>query len=139
MALSAFDLLGSVVTTLYSAYAGRFDRLTVDDASTGLGVSLQAHPHPLAQGGVHPLPGSIQTPGAEVVVDALPGWVLVREQSPGTAAADEVENGVEDLAGAMQPGSSGGFGNGQVRFEAAPFGVLEVALVCFSHARNPTE
>ena len=73
------------------------------------------------------------------MVDGLPGWEVVREQSPGTAAADEVENGVEDLAGAMQPGSSGGFGNGQVRFEAAPFGVLEVALVCFSHARNPTE
>src|SRR5215210_1899510 len=39
----------------------------------------------------------------------------------------------------MQLGASGGLGAGQVRFEAAPFGVGEVALVCCSHARHPTE
>jgi hypothetical protein len=39
----------------------------------------------------------------------------------------------------MQLGASGGLGAGQVRFEAAPFGVGEVGLVCFSHARHPTE
>jgi hypothetical protein len=49
MAFTSFDLLGAIVTTLFfSAYAGRLERLAVDDSSTGLGVSLQAHPNPLA-------------------------------------------------------------------------------------------
>ena len=43
------------------------------------------------------------------------------------------------LAGGVHRGTSGGFGSRQVRFEAAPFGVGEVALICSSHARYPTE
>ena len=39
----------------------------------------------------------------------------------------------------MRLGTSGEFGDGQVRFEAVPFGVGDVALICFSHARHPTE
>ena len=105
MALSAFDLLGSVLTTLYSAYAGRFDRLGVNEmpehwawgfapgapAPSGAGrCASSPRIHPNARSG-------------RVVVDALAGWVLVREHSPGTAAAEEVEDDLEDLAGAMQP------------------------------------
>jgi len=56
-------------------------------------------------------------------------------QPPGAAAAQDVEDRVEDLADAVQARSSGGFGGGQVIFEATPLGVGEVALVCFSHAR----
>jgi hypothetical protein len=32
-----------------------------------------------------------------------------------------------------------GFGSGKVGFQAAPFGIGEVGLICFSHARYPTE
>src|SRR5215208_3583852 len=63
----------------------------------------------------------------------------MREQPPGAAASKDVEDGVQDLAGGVHLGTSGGFGCGQVRFEAAPFGVGKVSLVCFSHARYPTE
>jgi hypothetical protein len=98
VAFSAFDLLGSIVSSLLSAHSGRFERLTVDDGCAGLRVSLEANPHSLAQGGVHPFPCSIQTPEAEVVVDGLPGWEVVGQESPGTAAAHNIEDGVEDLA-----------------------------------------
>ena len=40
----------------------------------------------LAQRGVHPLPGSIQAEPPEAVVDAAPGWEVVRNQAPRTAA-----------------------------------------------------
>src|SRR5215207_6058789 len=63
----------------------------------------------------------------------------MREQPPGAAASKDVEDGVQDLAGGVHLGTSGGFGCGQVRFEAAPFGVGKVSLVCCSHARYPTE
>jgi hypothetical protein len=32
-----------------------------------------------------------------------------------------------------------GFGSRKVGLQAAPFGIGEVGLVCFSHARYPTE
>src|SRR5215208_6658830 len=101
MALASFDLLGSVVATLFSAYSGRLYRLGVHYAGARLRISLQAHPHSLAQGGVHPLPGAIQAPGAKVMEDGLPRWKIVRQESPGTAAANDVEDGVEYFAGAM--------------------------------------
>src|SRR3712207_5009736 len=71
VALSAFDLLAAVVAALFSAYAGRLDRLAIHYPRTGLRVPLEAHPHTLAQGSVHPLPGAIQSPEAEVMVDGL--------------------------------------------------------------------
>jgi hypothetical protein len=48
VALSAFDLLATVIASLFSAYAGSFDRLAVHYPCTGLRVSLEAHPHSLA-------------------------------------------------------------------------------------------
>src|SRR5215212_12070396 len=101
MALASFNLLGPVVAALFTAYSGRLDRLGVHYAGAWLRISLQVHPHPPAQGRVHPLPGPIQAPGAKVMEDGLPRWEIVRKQSPGTAAANDVEDGVEYFAGAM--------------------------------------
>ena len=123
MALSAFHLLAAIVTTLIPSYSGRFDRLTVDDASAGLRVSLEANPHPLAQGGVHSLPGTVQAEFSEVVLDAAPGWEIVRKQAPRTAASYYIEDGVEDLAQGVDPRTSSGFGSGKVGLQAAPFGI----------------
>ena len=39
----------------------------------------------------------------------------------------------------MEARTSVGFGSRKVGFQAAPFGIGEVALICFSHARYPTE
>jgi hypothetical protein len=63
----------------------------------------------------------------------------VRKQSPGAAALKHVEDGVEDLARAVQTRTAGGFGSGKVGLQAAPFGIGEIALICSSHARYPTE
>ena len=48
--LRAFDLLGAVVSALFSAHPGRLDRLAIDYAGTRLGVPLQAHPAPARAG-----------------------------------------------------------------------------------------
>src|SRR5215217_317542 len=97
MALSPLHLLASIVAALFSAYSGRLDRLAIHYGCAGLGVPLEANPNPLAQSGVHPLPGSIQAELPEVVVDAAPGREVVEEQAPRTAAPYDVEDGVEDL------------------------------------------
>ena len=73
------------------------------------------------------------------MVDGLPGWEVVWQQSPSTAAAHNIEDGVKDLAQRIDPRTPIGFGRRKVGLQAAPFGVGEVGLVCFSHARYPTE
>jgi hypothetical protein len=59
MALSSFDLLGSVLTALLATHAHCLDRPAVRYRCAGPRVPLQADPHSLAQGGVHPLPSAI--------------------------------------------------------------------------------
>ncbi len=73
------------------------------------------------------------------MVDGLPRREVVRQQPPGAAAADDVEDGVQDFAGGVHPGTPGSSREGHEWFEEGPLGVGEVALVCFSHARYPTE
>jgi hypothetical protein len=71
MPLSALDLLASIVSSLLSAHPGRFNRLAIYDARARLRLSLETNPHPLAQGLMHPFPGSIDSPETEVVMDSL--------------------------------------------------------------------
>src|SRR5215207_2125586 len=44
MALTTFDLLATVVTSVFPAYPGSLYRLAIHNASAGLRVSLQANP-----------------------------------------------------------------------------------------------
>src|SRR5919107_1081574 len=139
MTLPALDLLGSVVTAFLSAHARGLDRLAIHYGRAGLEVPIEPHPHPLAQGRVHLFPGSVQAPGAEVVVDGLPGWEVMGQQSPGTTALENVEDGVCDLAQFVEARTPGSFGSRKMARQTAPFGIGKVALVCSSHARHPTE
>jgi hemin uptake protein HemP len=51
MTLSSFDLLGPFsIAALFSAHPGCLYRLRVHYGGAGLGVPLQVHPNPLAQG-----------------------------------------------------------------------------------------
>src|SRR5215210_4992807 len=139
MALSAFHLLSSVVTSPIPSHTGALDRLAIHHACARLRVPLQADPQTLAQGGVHPLPGAVEPPRSEIMVNGLPGWEVVGQQSPGTATTQDVENGVEDLAQGVHPGTSWGFGGRHMGLYVGPLGIGEVGLICFSHARYSTE
>ena len=81
------------------------------------------------------LPGTVDAPGSEVVVDGFPGWEVMREQAPGTAATHHVEDGIEDLAQGVHPRASRVSGCGEMGRDQGPLGVGEVGLVCSSHAR----
>src|ERR671912_264842 len=125
MSLTALYLLPAIVAALFSTHAGRLDRLAIDYSSTGLRVSLEAHPHPLAQSGMHSCPCSVQAKLSEVVVDATPRWEIVRKQAPGAAAPYYVEDGVKNLAKRIDPRTATGFGSGKMRLQPGPFGIGE--------------
>src|SRR5215203_7250172 len=133
MALSALDLLTPVVTALFSAHPGALDRLGIHHACAGLRISARANPEAFADGSVDPLPGAVDTPFPEVVVDGGPLREVVGQQTPLATGLQEVEDGVEDLAKAVGPGPSVSLGGGQVRLYVVPFGVGKVRWVRFSH------
>src|SRR5215207_6791468 len=140
VAFSALDLLAAIIASLLSSHAGALDRLRIDNTRGGLRITPKTDPQALADGCVEPLPGTIDAPEAKVMVDGLPRREVVRQQAPGAAAAENVEDGVEDLAQVVEARLSRGFrGWGQMGFDARPFSIGEVGLVCFSHARYPTE
>ncbi len=62
-------------------------------------------------------------PSPEVVIDGPPRREVVGQKPPGAAAIEDVEDGVEDLVRAVNPGSSTGFRRGQVRFQAGSLSV----------------
>jgi hypothetical protein len=64
---------------------------------------------------------------------------VVWQESPGAATPYDVEDGLEDLTRRIERRTSIGFGSRKVAFQAAPFGIGEGGLICFSHARYPTE
>jgi hypothetical protein len=72
MALSALHLLAAVVSSLLSSHAGALSRLAIDDAGAWLRISAHTDAHSLAQGGVQPFSGAIDTPSSEVMVDGFP-------------------------------------------------------------------
>src|SRR5438270_8737636 len=124
MTLSALYLLATVVSTLFSSHAGALHRLAVDDASAWLRISAHtANAHPLAQGSVHPLPGAVDPPSSEVMVDGLPRRKVVRQETPSTPAAEYVEDGVKDLAQGVYSWSSGGFRGRDQGLYVGPFGI----------------
>jgi hypothetical protein len=56
------------------------------------------------------------------MVDGLPGRKVVGQQAPGATAANDVEDGVKDLAQGMYPGSPGGFRDREMGLDVGPFG-----------------
>ena len=72
MTLCAFDLLSTVVSALFSAHRGTLDRLGIHYACTGLGISLRSDPKAFSDSPVDLLPGSVDTPLSEVVIDGGP-------------------------------------------------------------------
>jgi hypothetical protein len=81
VALTPFDLLASVVTSIFCAYRGGLDRPRIHHASTRLWISLQTNPQAFADGPVDLLPGTVYAPFSEIVVDGGPSREVVRKHS----------------------------------------------------------
>ena len=79
MTLSSFDLLASIVTPLFPAYRGALDRLGIPYARAGLRIPLQANPKAFSESSIDALPGTVDAPFSEVVIDGGPSREVVGE------------------------------------------------------------
>src|ERR671921_480840 len=71
VSLTPLHLLATIVTALFSAHRGTLHRLRIHHARAGLGISLQAYSQAFSESPVDPLPGTIDAPFSEVVIDGL--------------------------------------------------------------------
>src|SRR5215208_5063013 len=138
MALPAANLFSAVVTSRFSAHSGSLCGLRVDYPGTRLGVSPETGSQALVDCLVHPFPGAVEAPSSEVVVDGLPRREVTGQKPPLAAALQDVENSVQDLAGAMDSWASSPFWGREMGLEVPPFGIGEVGRVALSHAPERT-
>src|SRR5215469_1431577 len=136
VAFSAIDAFGPIVAA-DAADASRSNRLAVDDAGARLRVAPDTRAELHAQDSIDVLPRAIQTPQPEVVVGSLPGWEFVWQQPPGTATPHHIEDGIQDLADRVEPGSAQTFGRRQKRVKASEFSVRQVGQVGSPQGQTP--
>src|SRR5918912_1160026 len=98
MALPAIDLLAAIKAALGPAAVGGLHRLAVNDRRRRTRLTASTQTDLLAQQAVDLFPDAGFAPVAEVVIDSFPTRKFVWQQAPGTAGADQVEDGLEDLA-----------------------------------------
>ena len=135
MAFSAFHFLATYsISSLCSTDPCGLHRLAIHYACAGLRISLEAYSQTLAQVSVQLLPGTVDPPSSEVVVNGLPRRKLVRQQAPSTPATHDVEDGVKELTQSVDSRSSASLWGREIRLYASPLGVGEVGWVSLSHA-----
>lgn len=78
--------------------------LAVDDGRRGSSRTADPLAAEAAQPIVDPSPDPLQAPEAEVVMDRLPRWEVLGQQSPGAAGPQQVEESVEDFAAGVFAG-----------------------------------
>ena len=110
------------------ADARGLDRLAVDDSGAGLGITAEVHAEPFAQRRVDPLPGPIQAPFPEIVVDRLPRRPLLGQEAPSAAGAQLIEDRVEERAQRVETGPTTAM-LGHERLEQRPFRVREIRSI----------
>ena len=135
VALAAHRLLASVVTAL-GPWRGRLDGLAVDDRSGGLDGTVRQgaidHERDIVDRGEHQAPR--QT--SKLPVYGLPGREMDRQHAPCASRADQIADGVQDLAHVHPTRTAGTSRFRQKRLHGGPFLVREVASVAFGLLGN---
>ena len=121
MTFAAFDLLGGVITHR-AAVTGGFDALTVQDGGGGPAAVVVAAADQHAQGVMNHGPLVMGDPLAEEVINRFPVGKIGGQITPGTAAFDQIQDGVNETAAIL--GRTSAFGDfWQQGFEVSPLGV----------------
>ncbi len=69
------------------------------------------------------------TPQAEPAKDRALGRKVGRQESSGSAAAQDIKDRVQDLPGGLAPGASSSVRLGQERLDQSPFGIGQISFV----------
>jgi hypothetical protein len=116
---------------------GGLDRLTVETSSTGLAALAGGHADIAPEQIMHPLPAPVLAPAPEVLVHHLPGWKIVGQQTPRTAAPEEITDRLQEFTVRLRLGPPTGFSGGHQRLKQGPLAVTESGGVWFAGCHAP--
>ena len=97
VALAAFDFLAGIVAN-FAANFSRLGALAIDNRRACFGFPALSLAFFVPEGCIDLRPGLVLAPFAIMVVDAVVVRVLLGQLIPLTARAQDVENGIHDLA-----------------------------------------
>lgn len=86
---------------------------------------------------MHQAPRPVLMPLPKVVIDDAPWGQVVGSHAPGTPAAQQVENGMENLALRIRLGAATWFGCWHQMFDQVPFFIAEVGRIRLSGVSYP--
>jgi hypothetical protein len=101
--------------------------LAVDDAGTWLLLPSLAHPVASAERGVDLFPGPIGTETPKIRIDGGPRRILPRDEAPGTAGSEQIDDAIEDGAHRSLARTTTGLSRWNERSQQLPFGIEEIA------------
>ena len=108
--------------------------LAVDNRPAGTGLAAQGLPDPGEQGVMDSRPGSIPPPNPEVVVDQLPRWQVVGQQTPGTAGSQHIPDGIHHLPAGILGWTATRLDRGYQGFQNPPLGIRHICGInCSVH------
>jgi hypothetical protein len=104
MSLAPPDFFPHIEAPFGTANGTGFDRLAVDDGGTGLSMAALLFANLHAQGLQDLIPDPFAGPSPKVVIDGAPGRKLMGQQSPRAPTAQDVEDGIDQLASRVDGG-----------------------------------
>jgi hypothetical protein len=136
MPFASVDLLAAIVA-MRAALLGRSDRLAVNNRCAGGRFPPGPRAYPLPLPGMNAFPSAVQTPSAEVMIDRLVAWDLMGQEPPGTAAAQQIKDPIQDAAEIDRAWAPARFGWWEQWSQHRPFLVGEIGRVSIgNHERN---
>src|SRR6266487_6882883 len=125
--LASVDLFAGIKPDLAPVAVG-FDALTVQDGSSGLGVSLLVGTHAGTQRVIESRPSVVQAPPPEDVIDSLPRGIVLWQKPPWNAPFEDIQDRIEH-APAIRWRSAAPFGFRKHRLKKFPLRVGEFRFV----------
>src|SRR4051812_14548640 len=111
MPFTAAYLLGAVVAAGTTLFACRHP-LAIHDRATRLNFSAGCLPDQCPHNIVDGLPGAVAALAPEVVINRSSRCQVMRQQRPGTATTDYIEDPIQDFTPCVLDGAAAWFGGG---------------------------
>src|SRR5712692_3724928 len=108
-----------------------FDRLAINDRPAGSGLTSRLDTQSLPKRPHQALPDTCIAPLAKVVVDCRPGRVIMGQQPPRAATAQDIKDPIENLTHIHASGAASWLGWRDQGLQDGPFGIREVTGIRF--------
>src|SRR5437879_1408175 len=121
-----WTFFSAVIASCIAPNRTGFDRLTVENGRTRFGIAPKADANFPSQCGVDLFPDASPFPLTEIQVDRTPVGQIMRQQTPGTPTAQDIQDAIDDFPPLNFLGPSSWLGCGNQGLQTRPFFVCYI-------------